>query len=117
MAERNRAEKAGRVAKASLKRRKDRERTVGWVAAAFLGLPLLFAAVWCRMEVTEELRRRDDLLARRDAVTHARLKLTGEKSRLSTWEHLERRATALGLHEPSSSQVVWVAIEHAEDRR
>jgi len=87
------------------------------MTAAALGLPLLFAAVWCRMEVCEELRLRDELLARRDASVSASLKLTGRKSRLSIWENLGPRARALGLNEPSSSQVVWVAIADTGDRR
>ena len=117
MTDMNRAERAGQAAKAARRRRRERERVVGWTAAALLGLPLLFAAVWCRMEVCEELRRRDDLLARQDESLHATLKLTGQKSRLSIWENLEPRARALGLREPHSSEVVWVPIVDAEDWR
>ncbi|MEZ5066664.1 MAG: hypothetical protein R3B81_18215 [bacterium] len=117
MTETNRAERAGEAAKVARRHRRERKRVLGWTAAALLGFPLLFAAVWCRMEVCEELRRQDELLARRDALQHARWKLTGEKSRLSTWEELEPRAKALGLREPKSQQVVWIARNESEDRR
>ena len=104
------AERAGRAAKAAQRRRRERERVVGWSAAALLGLPLLFAAVWLRMQVCEELRHRDELLAQRDLLQHQSLKLAGEKSRLSTWETIESEALQAGLRSPASEEVVWVAL-------
>jgi hypothetical protein len=83
---------------------------VGWTAAALLGIPLLFAAVWCRLELSRVLARRDDLLARREALAQAEVRLAGEKTRLATWESLGPRAAALGLRIPRSSEVLWVPV-------
>jgi len=82
---------------------------VGWTAAALLGIPLLFAAAWCRLEMERVLARRDDLLARHESLAHARLKLDGEKTRLATWESLGPRAAALGLRTPRPAEVRWVS--------
>ena len=104
----NRAERAGRAAKTALRRRRERRRLVGWSATAVLGIPLLFAAVWCRLEVSRLLAHRDDLLAQREALAQAEVRLAGEKTRLATWESLGPRARALGLRVPRSTEVVWV---------
>jgi hypothetical protein len=104
----NRAERAGRAAKTALRRRRERRRVVGWTAAALLGIPLLFAAVWCRLEVSRALAQRDDLLAQRESLVQAHLRLDGEKTRLATWESLGPRAMALGLRTPHAADVLWV---------
>jgi len=78
---------------------------------ALLGVPLLFAAVWCRMEVSQELRHRDDLLARKRALARTFLELDGERTRLMTWPYLGAQAEALGLREPAAAEVIWVPVE------
>lgn len=104
----NRAERAGRAAKTALRRRRERKRVVGWAAATLLGIPLLFAAVWCRLEVSRALGRRDELLAQKELLEHSVVRLEGEKTRLATWESLSGRAAQLGLRAPRSSEVVWI---------
>ncbi|GJM44604.1 MAG: hypothetical protein DHS20C21_14460 [Gemmatimonadota bacterium] len=108
----SRAERAGRAAKTAQRRRRDREKVVGLATAALLGIPLLFAAVWCRMEVSSELRDRDDLLARQHTLQRSILELDGERTRLMTWSHLGEQAKKLGLREPTATDVMWVQIAH-----
>jgi hypothetical protein len=83
---------------------------VGWTAVALLGIPLLFVAVWCRLETSRALAHRDDLLAQREELQHSLLRLSGEKTRLATWESLAPRASALGLRAPRPSEVQWLAV-------
>jgi hypothetical protein len=113
--EENRAEKAGRAAKTALRRRRERKRIVGWTAGMLLGIPLLFGAVWSRLEVSRALSQRDELLARRETLTQSVVRLTGEKTRLATWESLSVRAAKLGLRAPRSSEVLW--IDRGKGRR
>jgi hypothetical protein len=75
-----------------------------------LGIPLLFAAAWCRLEVSHALAHRDDLLARREELQHSIIWLTNDKTRLATWESLAPRAETLGLREPRAWEVKWVAV-------
>ena len=82
---------------------------MGWSAAALLGIPLLFAAVWCRLEVSKALAQRDGLLAQRDQLLQSQMRLTAEKTRLATWASLGPRASELGLRPPRPEQVRWVA--------
>jgi hypothetical protein len=77
---------------------------------ALLGIPLLFAAAWCRLEMSRLLARRDDLLAEREELQHSLIRLAGEKTRLATWESLGPRAAELGLRAPRPSEVQWVAV-------
>lgn len=107
--EENGAERAGRAAKTALRRRLERKRVVGWAAAALLGIPLLFAAVWCRLAVSQELVQRDDLIARAETLERTNVRLTGEKTRLATWASLQPRARDLGLRSPGPSEVEWVS--------
>jgi hypothetical protein len=84
---------------------------VGWAVAVLLGIPLLFAAVWERMKVSEGLRIQDDLLAERERLEHSILELTGEKNRLSTWASIGDRARAIGLRPPTTSEVLWIEVK------
>lgn len=106
----DRAERAGRAAKTAQRRRRDRERAVDVATATLLGIPLLFAAVWCRMEVSKELHTRDGLLARSVELERSVIVLDGERTRLMTWSHLGEKAGSLGLREPAASDVVWVPV-------
>jgi hypothetical protein len=115
--EENRAERAGRAAKTALRRRRERKRVVGWAAATLLGIPLLFAAVWCRLEVSRALSQRDELLARKELLEHSVLRLSGEKTRLVTWASLSVRAGQLGLRAPRSSEVLWIDRDGKGRRR
>ncbi len=108
----DRAERAGRAAKTAQRRRRERERVVGLATTALLGIPLLFAAVWCRMEIQERLRERDDLLAQRQTLERSLMKLEGERTRLLTWAHLGKRAKELGLREPTPKEVMWIPVEN-----
>ncbi len=107
--EANGAERAGRAAKTALRRRRDRRRVVGWSAAALVGIPLLFAAVWCRLAVSQSLVQRDDLIARAESLEQIHVRLTGEKSRLATWAALQPRARELGLRAPRPAEVEWIS--------
>lgn len=107
----NPAERAGRAAKTVRRLRRDRERVAGLAGAALLAIPLLFAAVWTRTEVQRELRRRDDLYALRDSLEYSVLRLSGQKSRLTGWEEVERRLERTGLRPPTRSDVVWVKVD------
>ena len=82
---------------------------MGWSAAALLGIPLLFAAVWCRLAVSQALVQRDDLIARAEILEQTRVRLTGEKSRLATWASLQPRARELGLRAPTPVEVEWIS--------
>jgi hypothetical protein len=106
----DRAERAGRAAKTSQRRRRERERVVGLATTALLGVPLLFAAVWCRMEVSQELRRRDDRLAKQCTLERSLVELQGERTRLMTWPYLGMQAKGIGLREPSAAEVMWVPV-------
>ncbi len=106
----NAAERAGRAAKTASRRRKKRERVVGVTAAALVLVPLLFAAVWVRMEISGSLRHRDDLLAERRKLDRSLLDLAGRKARLSTWESVAPRARGIGLRAPEADEVVWVSV-------
>jgi hypothetical protein len=79
-------------------------------ASIGLGVPLLFAAVWVRMAVTDRLKECDDLLAERERLQHALLLLEGEKAHLSTWASVGPRARRIGLRPPESAEVLWVAV-------
>lgn len=83
---------------------------MGWAAVALLGIPLLFAAVWCRLETSRALSRRDDLLAQREELQHSVIRLAGAKTRLATWESLAPRASELGLRAPRPAEVQWVPV-------
>jgi hypothetical protein len=106
----HRAERAGRAAKTTQGRRRERERVVWWSTAVLLGIPLLFVAVWFRMQVSNELRLRDDLVAERGRLTRAVGELTGERTRLSTWASIGGRARGIGLRPPRTSEVLWVRV-------
>lgn len=106
----DRAERAGQAAKTAQRRRRERERAVGWATSVLLGVPLLFAAVWCHMEVSQELRARDDLRARRHTLSRALVELEGHRTRLMTWPVLGKAAEAYGLREPRAADVVWVPV-------
>lgn len=84
---------------------------VGLATTALLGVPLLFAAVWCRMEVSQELCRRDDLLARQRTLSRTLLELEGQRTKLMTWPYLGRQAEGIGLREPVAAEVVWVEVQ------
>jgi hypothetical protein len=84
---------------------------VGLATTALLGIPLLFAAVWCHMEVQEQLRERDDRVAQRESLERSLMKLEGDRTRLLTWAHLGKRAKELGLREPTPSEVIWIPVE------
>ena len=90
---------------------------VGWTAAALLGLPLLFVAVWTRMEVTRELRTQDDLVAEAESLERSVLEMSWKRERLVSWENVEERAEDLGLRPPGPQQVVWVRVENRSSRR
>jgi len=107
----DRAERAGQAAKTAQRRRREREKAVGMATAVLFGVPLLFAAVWCHMEVSQELRARDDLRARRHTLSRALVELDGRRTTLMTWPYLGRAAEAFGLREPRAADVVWVPVE------
>jgi len=106
----NRAERAGRAAKATLRRRRERGRVVWWTTGVLLGIPLLFAAVWFRVSVSNELRLRDDLIAERNRLERAVIELAGERTRLSTWASIGTRARRIGFRPPKTSEVLWVRV-------
>ena len=81
---------------------------MGWSAAALLGIPLLFAAVWCRLTVSQALAQRDDLIARAEILHQAQVRLTGEETRQTTWSSLQPRAASLGLRAPRPAEVEWI---------
>jgi hypothetical protein len=111
-----RAERAGQAAKTTMRRRRERERVVWWTTAVLFGIPLLFVAVWFRMEVSTELRVRDDLIAERRRLERAVAELSGEKTRLSTWESIGARAHRAGLRPPNTSEVLWVRVGNERGR-
>ena len=108
----HRAERAGRAAKTALRRRRERGRVAWWTAAVLFGIPLLFVAVWFRMEVSNQLRIRDDLLAKRESLERAVTELDGERTRLCTWASIGARARDIGLRPPQTSEVLWVRVGH-----
>jgi hypothetical protein len=110
LASQHRAERAGRAAKTGLRRRRERERVVWWATAVLLAIPLLFAAVWFRVQVGDELRLRDDLVAERERLERAVGELAGERTRLSTWASIGGRARGIGLRPPRTSEVLWVRV-------
>lgn len=81
-----------------------------WTTAVLLGIPLLFVAVWFRMQVSNELRLRDDLVAERNRLERAVTELTGERTRLSTWASIGTRARRIGFRPPKTSEVLWVRV-------
>ena len=87
---------------------------MGWAATLFLGIPLLFAAVWARSEVLTELGIRDELLAERERLEHSLLELRGERTRLSTWGSIGSRAREMGLRPPFADEVVWVQVREID---
>ena len=104
------AERAGRAAKAAWRRRKKRGRVVEWTVGAMVGVPLLFAAVWVRIEMSESLRARDRLLAERDRLERTMLELEAKRARLSTWDSIVAKAGRLGLRPPAVDEVLWVPV-------
>lgn len=83
---------------------------MGWAAGLMLAIPLLFAAVWIRTEVSVELRLRDDLYARRDSLERSILDLTWRKQRLSRWPAVADRVAATGLRPSTIPEVMWVEV-------
>jgi hypothetical protein len=83
---------------------------VGLAGAIVLAIPLLFAAVWTRNEVSEGLRARDALYAERDSLETRVMLLSWKEQRLSGWEELQRRLGPTGLRPPTRSEVVWVDV-------
>lgn len=106
----NPAERAGQAAKTARRLRRDRERVVGLAGAILLAVPLLFAAVWTRNEVSRELRLRDALYAERDSLETEVVLLSWKESRLTGWEEVERRLGKTGLRPPTPPEVVWVKV-------
>lgn len=104
------AERAGRAAKTAWRRRKKRGRVVGWSVGALVAVPLLFAAVWVRIEMSDRLEARDELLAERDRLERTVLDLTGRRARLSTWSSIFPKAERLGLRAPRVDDVVWIPV-------
>jgi hypothetical protein len=113
----DRAERAGRAAKTASLRRRKRERMVGWTAGALVAVPLLFGAVWARIAVSEELKRRDDLRAERLKLERSSLELEGRLAKLSTWESVAPRARRIGLRPPQAREVVWVSVPDRKGRK
>ncbi len=108
----NAAERAGRAAKTAWRRRKKRGRVVGWTVGALVAVPLLFAAVWVRIEMSDRLKARDELLAEQDRLERMVLDLTGRRVRLSTWNSISPKAERLGLRAPCVDEVVWIRVPH-----
>ncbi|HMB69739.1 MAG TPA: hypothetical protein VKU85_10525 [bacterium] len=107
----NPAERAGRAAKTARRLRRDRERVVGLAGAVVLAIPLLFAAVWTRNEVSRELRDRDALYAERDSLETQVMLLSWKESRLTGWEALQDRLGRTGLRPPKRDEVQWVNVD------
>jgi hypothetical protein len=107
----NPAERAGQAAKTARRLRRERERVVGLAGAILLAIPLLFAAVWTRNEVSGELRARDALYAERDSLETRVLLLSWKESRLTGWEELQRRLGKTGLRPPTRTEVMWVNVD------
>ena len=82
---------------------------MGWSAAAILGIPLLFAAVWCRLTVSQALAHRDDLIARAEVLKQTQVRLEGEQTRQATWSSLSPKAASLGLRAPRPAEVEWIS--------
>jgi hypothetical protein len=93
-----------------MRRRRERGRVVGIAASALVAVPLLFAAVWVRVEVTEGLKAADDLRAERTRLEREVLELGGRLARLATWDRVEPRARRLGLRPPEVDEVMWVSV-------
>ena len=110
----NPAERAGRAAKTVRRRKRDRERVVGLAGAVLLAIPLLFAAVWTRTEVSSEPRRSDSLVAHYDSLHYELRTMTWKRSRLVEYATLEERLEATGLRTPRLSEVVWVDLNVRE---
>lgn len=106
----NPAERAGQAAKTARRLRRDRERVVGLAGAILLAIPLLFAAVFTRNEVSRELRARDALYARRDSLETRVMLLSWKESRLTGWEAVQDRLAATGLRPPKRDEVRWVNV-------
>lgn len=110
------AERAGVAAKTARRRRWERRQWVGKSAAIFLGLPLLFAAVWVRVLVSDTLRTRDQLVAEKERLERGLLENSGRKVRLSTWSTIEEGAKSMGLRSPRPSEVYWVPVRKGGNR-
>jgi hypothetical protein len=89
----------------------ERGRAVGLASAVLLAVPLLFAAVWTREEVSRELRTRDELYARRDSLEHSVLRLSSSRSRMLQWDQIEARLGRTGLRPPRREDVLWVRVD------
>ncbi len=106
----NSAERAGVAAKTARRRRWERRQWMGMSAAVFLGLPLLFAAVWVRVSVSDALRTRDDLVAEKERLERTLIESSGTKLRLSAWPTIEERARSLGFRAPRPAEVIWIPV-------
>jgi hypothetical protein len=84
---------------------------VGLAGAVLLAIPLLFAAVWTRNEVSRELRARDALYAQRDSLETRVMLLSWKESRLTGWEELQERLEGTGLRPPKRDEVRWVNVD------
>jgi hypothetical protein len=104
------AERAGVAAKTARRRRWERRQWMGKSAAVFFGLPILFAAVWIRVAVSDALRTHDGLLAEKERLERTLIESSGTKVRLSSWPTIEERAKSLGFRAPRPAEVLWVPV-------